>query len=103
MSTAWVRYVQALKRPVDGVSFGDPALQLKPPTPMKILADAPAAPSLAAHVDAIASVNPFYAALREPGAYQAQRTIRTFAPRSTGCGWFRRKAARSSSMSPTPS
>ena len=27
VSAAWVRYVQALERPVDGVSFGDPARQ----------------------------------------------------------------------------
>jgi len=64
ISKAWVRYVQSLRRPVEGVSYGDPALQLMPPTPMKILADAVAAGSLAEHVSAVASVNPFYAALR---------------------------------------
>ena len=73
ISKAWVRYVQALKRPVDGIGFGDPTLQLKPPTPMKILADALAAPSLASHVDAVASVNPFYAALRSQAIAQSQQ------------------------------
>jgi murein L,D-transpeptidase YcbB/YkuD len=73
ISRAWVRYVQALKRPVDGVSFGDPTLQLKPPTPMKILADALAAPSLTAQVDSVASVNPFYAALRSQALSQAHQ------------------------------
>ena len=73
ISKVWVRYVQALKRPVEGISFGDPTLQLKPPAPMKILADALAAPSLATHVDAVASVNPFYAALRSQAIAQSQQ------------------------------
>lgn len=65
ISTAWVRYVQALERPVEGVSFGDPSLQLSVPAADVILARAMAAPSLAAHIDATANVNPFYAALRD--------------------------------------
>jgi L,D-transpeptidase YcbB len=65
ISTAWVRYVQSMKRPVQGVSFGDPALRLEPPTVASILNDAIAAPSLAAHIDAVANVNPFYSALRD--------------------------------------
>jgi murein L,D-transpeptidase YcbB/YkuD len=64
VSTAWVRYVQALERPVGEVSFGDPTLQLKPASARKILDEALAAPSLLAHVDSVAKVNPFYAALR---------------------------------------
>jgi murein L,D-transpeptidase YcbB/YkuD len=64
ISSAWVRYVQALGRPVQGVSFGDRTLQRKPRTVRGILSDALAAPSLAAHVDAVAGVNPFYSALR---------------------------------------
>jgi murein L,D-transpeptidase YcbB/YkuD len=73
ISTAWVRYVQALKRPVDGVSFGDKTLQLKPPTVREVLSGALAAPSLAAHVDAVANVNPFYAALRDAAIAQGQQ------------------------------
>ncbi|HSR00152.1 MAG TPA: L,D-transpeptidase family protein [Sphingomicrobium sp.] len=65
ISTAWVRYVQALERPVEGVSFGDPSLQISVPAADVILARAMAAPSLAAHIDATANVNPFYAALRD--------------------------------------
>jgi murein L,D-transpeptidase YcbB/YkuD len=64
VSTAWVRYVQALRRPVNGVSFGDPTLQLEPPSANAILNEAAAAPSLAAYLDTAASVNPLYAALR---------------------------------------
>ena len=65
ISTAWVRYVQNLKRPVQNISFGDPTLQLKQPSASAILSDALSAPSLAAHIDAIANVNPFYSALRD--------------------------------------
>ena len=65
ISTAWVRYVQELKRPVQNVSFGDPTLQLQQQSANAILSDALAAPSLALHVEAITSVNPIYSALRD--------------------------------------
>jgi murein L,D-transpeptidase YcbB/YkuD len=65
ISAAWVRYVQKLKSPVAGVSYGDPALALKTPSADAILSEARRAPSLAVHVDEVARVNPFYAALRE--------------------------------------
>jgi len=65
VSTAWVRYVQALKRPVAGVSYGDPALQLQQPSATAILSEAAAAPSLGPYLDSISSVNPLYAALRQ--------------------------------------
>ena len=64
ISTAFVRYVQALRGPVNGVSFGDPTLQLQPPSASAVLVEATAAPSLADYVDAISNVNPIYAALR---------------------------------------
>ena len=72
ISNAWVRYVQALKRPVGGVSFGDPALQLKAPAPAAILGAAVSAPSLAAHVDSVAGLNPLYAALRADAIAQGR-------------------------------
>ncbi len=65
ISAAWVRYVQTLKRPVEGVSFGDPSLQLSPPPADVILQRAMTAPSLADHIAAAANVNSFYAALRD--------------------------------------
>jgi murein L,D-transpeptidase YcbB/YkuD len=80
ISTAWVRYVQALKRPVGGVSFGDPALQLKPPSAYSILGDASAAPSLAQYLDSVSSVNPLYAALRQDaiaGGQQDDQHVRS--------------------------
>ena len=73
ISAAWVRYVQALARPVPGVEFGDPALQLRPRGASAILADAAAAPSLAAHLDAAAAVNPLYAALRADAVAQGRQ------------------------------
>jgi murein L,D-transpeptidase YcbB/YkuD len=79
ISTAWVRYVQALKRPVGGVSFGDPALQLAPPSASAILGEAVAAPSLAAYLDEVANVNPLYASLRQDaiaGGQQDDRHVR---------------------------
>jgi murein L,D-transpeptidase YcbB/YkuD len=65
ISAAWVRFVQTLKRAVAGVSYGDPALALRPPGANAILSEALSAPSLAVHVDAVARVNPFYAELRQ--------------------------------------
>ena len=65
ISTAWVRYLQALKRPVQGISYGDPKLELRAMAPGDVLAEARIAPSLAAHVDSVANINPFYAALRD--------------------------------------
>jgi murein L,D-transpeptidase YcbB/YkuD len=74
ISTAWVHYVQTLKRPVTGVSFGDPTLQLKTPSASSILMDALVAPSLSAQIDAIASVNPFYSALRQQAVASGEQS-----------------------------
>jgi murein L,D-transpeptidase YcbB/YkuD len=65
ISTAWVRYVQALKAPVGGVSYGDPALALTSPNAVAVLFAATSAPSLASHVEQVSTVNPFYASLRD--------------------------------------
>jgi murein L,D-transpeptidase YcbB/YkuD len=68
ISAAWVRYVQALNAPVDGVSFGDPALEPRVPTPGAILSQAARAASLSDYVAATASVNPLYSQLRDQAA-----------------------------------
>jgi L,D-transpeptidase YcbB len=70
ISVAWVRYVRALKGPVGGVSYGDPALALTAPSADAILRDTEAVPSLSAYVDQVAGVNPFYAALRDAALKQ---------------------------------
>jgi murein L,D-transpeptidase YcbB/YkuD len=64
VSAAWVRYVRTLKSPVEGINYGDAALQMQPPSTEAVLAQARLAPSLAAHVDAIAAVNSLYSELR---------------------------------------
>jgi murein L,D-transpeptidase YcbB/YkuD len=74
ISTAWVRYVQALKRPVESVSYGDPALELVPPSATSILNDSLAAPSLEDYVQRISSVNPFYSALRDEAIASGQQS-----------------------------
>ena len=68
ISNAWIRYVRAVKAPVDGVSYGDPALQLTRPSPDAILTAVADAPSLGAYVDQVVQVNPLYAALRDEAA-----------------------------------
>jgi murein L,D-transpeptidase YcbB/YkuD len=73
ISTAWVRYVQAIKAPVAGVSYGDPALALASPNANAVLFAATAAPSLAGYVEQVAAVNPFYAALRSDAVAQGQQ------------------------------
>ena len=70
ISVAWVRYVRALKSPVIGVSYGDPALALTAPSVEAILRQAEGAASLSAHVDQVAGVNPFYSALRDAAMKQ---------------------------------
>jgi L,D-transpeptidase YcbB len=68
ISAAWVRYVQTLKGPVDGVRYGDPTLTPRTPSPGAILAAAANAPSLSTHVETISSVNPLYSQLRDDAA-----------------------------------
>jgi murein L,D-transpeptidase YcbB/YkuD len=65
ISAAWVRYVQALKGPVEGVTYGDPDLAPKAPSAGAILAAAAREASLSARVKAVSSVNPFYSQLRD--------------------------------------
>lgn len=65
ISLAWLKYVRALKAPVDGVEFGDPAVALKVPTAKEALTALAAAPSMLAEVDRTAAVNTFYATLRD--------------------------------------
>ena len=72
ISAIWVRYVEALRAPVEGISYGDPDLALKAGPPGAILARAVAAPSLTDHVTQTAAVNPFYASVRDAALKQGQ-------------------------------
>ena len=76
LSSAWVKYVQALKAPVAGITYGDPALAPLVPSPERILTDALKAPSLAAHVAAVSDVNPVYARLRDAAWAQLPKAAR---------------------------
>jgi hypothetical protein len=73
ISTAWVRYAQAIERPVEGISYGDSALRLKPESASAILEAVLAAPSLAVLLDQVSSVNPLYAALRDDAVSSGQQ------------------------------
>ena len=70
ISVAWVKYVRALKGPVAGVNYGDPALALQPQKADIILSEATRASSLSAFVDSMAATNSFYAALRDTAERQ---------------------------------
>jgi murein L,D-transpeptidase YcbB/YkuD len=74
ISTAWVRYVQRLKAPVEGISYADLALTLKAPSAETILTDAAQAISLTDYVAKVAAVNPLYSALRDEAVKQGAQT-----------------------------
>lgn len=72
VSAAWVLYVQAIKAPPGGMSFGDPQLAPRPLTPERVLLQVEHSAALPAHVQTVARVNPIYAQLREAAWAQAQ-------------------------------
>lgn len=65
LSNAWIMYVETLQRPPSGMTYADKWVAPRQDSPAQILARAAAAPSLAAHVQSVSSVNPIYAQLRE--------------------------------------
>jgi len=73
LSAGWVRYVQALQTPPAGMEYADSWVRPRRDSTPTILARASTAPSLAALVSQVSSVNPIYAQLRETawGAMQA--------------------------------
>ena len=70
ISSVWVRYVQKLSAPTPGMIYGYQPPRV--PNPDRILHEAANAPSLPQHVQAVASVNPIYAQLRDMAFRQAQ-------------------------------
>ena len=74
LSTAWVRYVQALERPVAGVDYADGRVRPRQHSPAEILRSAAAAPSLARHIERTSAVNPLYVRLREAAWNDMVRT-----------------------------
>jgi murein L,D-transpeptidase YcbB/YkuD len=74
LSTAWVHYVQALKRPPVGMVYGDQWIAPRAESARQTLMLAAAATSLAEHVRSVSDVNPFYRSLRDAAWSQMQAT-----------------------------
>jgi murein L,D-transpeptidase YcbB/YkuD len=72
LSTAWVRYVQALKRPTVGMIYAFPVLKPQGTRTEEILLTAAAAPSLANYLGATSDLNPVYQQLRNAAWADAQ-------------------------------
>jgi len=72
LSSAWVEYVQAIKKPTAGMYYAYPVLQPQGARADQILLTAAAAPSLETYLAATATVNPVYAQLRDAAWSQAQ-------------------------------
>ena len=71
LSAAWADYVQTVKRPSSNVIYGDPSLAQAAPHLDRTLALAEAAPSLAAHLASVSTVNQYYASLRDVAIAEA--------------------------------
>jgi L,D-transpeptidase YcbB len=74
LSTAWVQYVQAVKRPTTGMIYAYPVLAPQGTRADQILLTASAAPSLEIYLANVANINPIYAQLREAAWAEAQAT-----------------------------
>ncbi|HEX6603818.1 MAG TPA: L,D-transpeptidase family protein [Sphingomicrobium sp.] len=72
LSTAWVQYVQAIRRPTPGMVYVYPVLQPQGTRADQILLTAAAAPSLEQYVIAASNMNAVYAQLRDAAFAQAQ-------------------------------
>lgn len=72
VSNAWVRYVQALKKPTSGMIYAYEALKPHGTRTEEILLTAAAAPSLSAYLTATSQVNAVYSTLRDAAWAQAQ-------------------------------
>ena len=74
LASAWVLYVQALKRQTPGMIYGYPQLKPQNSRADQILLTAAASPVLEAHVQAVSNVNPTYAQIRDAAWQQLQAT-----------------------------
>lgn len=72
VSGVWVRYVQALKRPTEGMIYAYPVLKPQGARADQILLSAAAAPSLASYLTTVSNVNSIYAQLRDAAWNDAQ-------------------------------
>jgi murein L,D-transpeptidase YcbB/YkuD len=72
LSSAWVQYVQTIKKPTVGMIYAYPVLQPQGARADQILLTAAAAPSLAAYLASTSDVNPIYKRLRDTAWAEAQ-------------------------------
>jgi len=72
LSTAWVKYVQAVKEPTTAMIYAYPVLAPQGTRADQILLTASAAPSLQGYLASVANVNPIYAQLRDTAWAQAR-------------------------------
>ena len=72
LSMAWVRYVQALKRPTEGMIYAYPVLKPQGTRTEEILLTASAAPSLTQYLLTTSELNPVYRQLRDAAWAEAQ-------------------------------
>ena len=72
LSSAWVEYVRAIKRPTAHMIYALPALQPQTPRTDDILLTAAAAPSLGQYLLKTANLNPIYSQLRDAAWADAQ-------------------------------
>ena len=72
LSSAWVQYVQAIRKPTPGMYYAYSVLAPQGTRADQILLTAAAAPSLEAYLSQTARVNPIYAQLRDTAWAEAQ-------------------------------
>lgn len=74
LSSAWVRYVRALRTPPSGMTFADASLLPAASDAKLVLEMASSAKSLVAHVAQVSAVNPVYAEMRGAAWNEMQAT-----------------------------
>jgi murein L,D-transpeptidase YcbB/YkuD len=72
LSSAWVQYVQAIKKPTAGMIYAYPVLAPQGDRADQILLTTAAAPSLPAYLASVSDVNSIYKELRDAAWAQAQ-------------------------------
>jgi murein L,D-transpeptidase YcbB/YkuD len=72
LSSAWVDYVEAIKRPTTGMIYAYPVLKPQGDRADEILLTAAAAPSLSAYLTSTSDVNSIYKELRDTAWAEAQ-------------------------------
>lgn len=74
LSSAWVLYVQTIKRPTPGMIYQYEVLKPQGNRPDQILLAASSAPSLEMHLSSVAAVNPVYSKIRDAEWARLQQT-----------------------------